>query len=136
MTTSTSSGWVARKSRMSPRTSASGVDPSSQNVWQRYMPRLPGPRKPSRSRSRSAASLAALAGAAKAEPLAQPQRGVDARLADAVLRDLALHLFLAAEVRARATVRKPVGVVRIDQQAADAVRELAGDRVLLQRGVP
>ena len=36
----------------------SGVAPSSQNVWQRYMPRSPSPRKPSRSRMRSAASTA------------------------------------------------------------------------------
>ena len=39
-------------------TFGSGVPPSSQNVWQRYMPRTPFPEKPSRSRVRSAASTA------------------------------------------------------------------------------
>ena len=32
--------------------------PTSQNVWHRYIPRVPSPRKPSRSRMRSAASTA------------------------------------------------------------------------------
>ena len=47
---------------MSSRTGSSAVAPSSQNVWQRYIPRSPEPRNPSRSRNRSAAwTLASLA---------------------------------------------------------------------------
>ena len=40
---------------MSSSALASGVEPSSQNVWHRYMPRVPLPRNPSRSRRRLAA---------------------------------------------------------------------------------
>ena len=43
---------------MSSRPSASGVAPSSQKLWQRYIPRLPSPRKPIRARSRSAEATA------------------------------------------------------------------------------
>ena len=50
---------------MSSRTDSSGVAPSSQNVWQRYMPRSPLPSKPS--------------------ALADAQRGVDGLRAHAVL---------------------------------------------------
>ncbi len=41
---------------MSSSTLSSGVAPSSQNVWHRYMPRSPSPRKPARARSRCAAA--------------------------------------------------------------------------------
>ncbi len=41
---------------MSSSPSDSGVAPSSQKVWHRYIPRSPSPRKPRRSRRRSAAS--------------------------------------------------------------------------------
>ena len=42
---------------MSSSTSPSGVEPSSQNAWQRYKPRSPSPRNPSRPRIRSAAAM-------------------------------------------------------------------------------
>ena len=96
---------------MSLSPSSSGVAPSSQNVWQRYIPRSPSPRNPIRSRSRSAAST--LAGLTPSWVIA---------------RCIACRV---SEVRARAAVRQPVRVVRVEQQAADAVLELALDRALL-----
>ena len=79
--------------------------PSSQNVWQRYMPRLPSPEKPSRSR--------------------MPQRGVDRVWAHAVRLSHLVELVAASELGAQLAVRQPVGVVGVDEQPADAVVELA-----------
>ncbi len=64
---------------------------------------------------------AALARAAEAEPVAEPQRRVDARLADAVVGDRAPAILRAAEVRPRAAVGQQVRVVGVDQQPADPV---------------
>src|SRR5690242_6308631 len=100
MTTTTSSGWVTRKSWISLSPSASGVAPSSQTVWQRYIPRTPSPRNP-------------------------------ARLADAVLVLEVGDRGLVRELGAHAPVGQPVRVVRIDQQAADAVGELRADAGIL-----
>ena len=78
----------------------------------------------------------ALAAPAEAEPLAQPQRGVDALLAHAVLLDRPDDVLGAGEVRSRPPVGEPVGVVRVEQQASDPVLELPADRALLERGEP
>ena len=79
---------------------------------------------------------AALAPAAKAEPPAQALGREHALVADRVLRDRLAELLGAREVRPRAAAREPVGVVRVEQQAADAGLELAADRALLQRREP
>ena len=89
--------------------------PSSQNVWQRYIPRLPSPAKPSRSRSRSAASTRSLAHAV----LAQPRPGSP-----------------RAEVGAHPAARQPVAVVGVDQQPADAVASWSAIGRVLLGGVP
>ena len=111
MTTTTAPGFPTRKVRRSSRTESSRVAPSSQNEWQRYMPRLPWPLNPSRSRMRSAASTAVRAHAVQL-----------ARFAE---------LGVAPEEGPHLAVRQQVAVVRVDHQAADAVVELAGDRLLL-----
>ena len=90
--------------------------PSSQNEWHRYMPRSPSPEKPSRSRSRSAASTASRAHA------------VLARVAPQLLAD---RRRTCAGARLEA-----VGVVRVDEQPADAVAQLVGDRRVLRGRVP
>jgi len=74
--------------------------------------------------------------AAEAEPLADAQRRVDRLGADAVLRGLSALVLGAAEVRAQAAVAQAVGVVGVDQQASDAVLELARDRPVLLGGEP
>ena len=79
---------------------------------------------------------AALAAAAEAEPAAQALGRLHALVADRVLRDRLAELLGAREVRPRAAVREPVGVVGVEQQAADAGLELAADRALLQRREP
>ena len=62
---------------MSSSTDLSGVAPSSQNEWHRYIPRSPSPSNPSRSRMRSAAADGVVAHAVElgllAELLALPK---------------------------------------------------------------
>ena len=77
---------------------------------------------------------AALALAGESEPGPDPQPGVERLLADAVLLHRGLRLRPLDELRAHPAAGKPVAVVGVDQQPADAVVELIGDgRVLLGR---
>ena len=116
MTTTTAPGFATRKVRRSSSTEPSRVAPSSQNEWQRYMPRLPSPLNPRRSRMRSAASTAA-----GLTPSTCARCASSARLPKYVRT-------LPSGNRSR--------VVGVDHQAADAVVELAGDRLLLHGREP
>ena len=96
---------------MSARPVASGVAPSSQNVWQRNAPRSPLPLKPSRERSRSAASTACgLTPSCFAR---------------------ACRFGVVPELRAHPAAAELVAVVGVEQETADPVVELSPDRALL-----
>ena len=99
---------------MSSRPSASGVNPSSPELWHRYVRACPRP-----------GSRAARVGAAPRDRLG----------AHAVL-GRRLRAASAAEVGAHPAAGEPVAVVGVEQQAADAVLELAADPALLLRRVP
>ena len=78
----------------------------------------------------------ALALTLEPQPVADAQRGRHGVVAHPVDLGLLAELLGAPEIRADLAVRKAVGVVGVDQEAAHAVVELVADRALLLGGVP